>query len=449
MLGGLPVPRLGRLQVARGGRLGAGSCARPGARAHAPTRRSTLVAAAQRPDGYLNTFVQVARRRARYRDLRGATSCTASATSIQAAVAWQRALGDDRLLEVAMRAVGPRRPGARAAAGATGSTAIPRSRWRSSSCTGPPASGATSSWRACLIDRRGQACSAPAGSGRATGRTTRPSATRRRSRGTPSASCTSTAVRSTWRPRLGDDELLEAVIRRWRDMVATRTYLTGGLGSRHRDEAFGDPFELPPDRAYTETCAAIASVMLAWRLLLATGDPACADAIERTHLQRRAARAVARRDALLLRQPAAAPDGPGRRRPGDGERAPWYPVRLLPAEPDAHARARGSSASRRRDRTGSRCTSTRRPRSLPTCPAATARLAIETDYPWDGRVGDHRRGAAGAAVDASLRVPGWCRTASLAGPDEGDGRPAAGGATDRAVGRSGRREPGAPATPWC
>ena len=65
-------------------------------------------------------------------------------------------------------------------------------------------------------------------------------------------------------------------------MIATRTYLTGGLGSRHNDEAFGDPYELPPDRAYAETCAAIASVMLAWRLLLATGDPACADVIERT-----------------------------------------------------------------------------------------------------------------------------------------------------------------------
>ena len=53
------------------------------------------------------------------------------------------------------------------------------------------------------------------------------------------------------------------------------------MGSRHRDESFGDPFELPPDRAYAETCAAIASVMLAWRLLLATGEAGYADAIER------------------------------------------------------------------------------------------------------------------------------------------------------------------------
>ena len=67
-------------------------------------------------------------------------------------------------------------------------------------------------------------------------------------------------------------------------MLATRMYLTGGVGSRHRDEAFGDPYELPPDQAYTETCAAIASVMLAWRLLLATGDPRARRLIERTIL---------------------------------------------------------------------------------------------------------------------------------------------------------------------
>ena len=30
-------------------------------------------------------------------------------------------------------------------------------------------------------------------------------------------------------------------------------------------QAFGDDFVLPPDRAYSETCAGVASVMLAWR----------------------------------------------------------------------------------------------------------------------------------------------------------------------------------------
>jgi hypothetical protein len=79
----------------------------------------------------------------------------------------------------------------------------------------------------------------------------------------------------------GDAELLATSIRRWEDMVATKTYLTGGNGSRHSDEAFGDRFELPPDRAYNETCAAIASFHWSWRLLLATGEARYADLMER------------------------------------------------------------------------------------------------------------------------------------------------------------------------
>lgn len=80
----------------------------------------------------------------------------------------------------------------------------------------------------------------------------------------------------------GDDELLKAVSRQWEHAVARRMYLTGGMGAHHQDEAFGEDYELPPDRAYAETCAGIASVMLSWRLLLATGDLRHADLIERT-----------------------------------------------------------------------------------------------------------------------------------------------------------------------
>jgi DUF1680 family protein len=80
----------------------------------------------------------------------------------------------------------------------------------------------------------------------------------------------------------GDTELLQAVIRQYDRTLARRTYITGGMGSHHQDEAFGEDFELPPDRSYCETCAAIASVMLSWRLLLATGRPTYADVIERT-----------------------------------------------------------------------------------------------------------------------------------------------------------------------
>ena len=78
----------------------------------------------------------------------------------------------------------------------------------------------------------------------------------------------------------GDRKLLAAQEAMWEDMVYTKMYVNGGLGSRHKDEAFGDSYELPNDRAYAETCASIANFMWSWRLLLATGKSRYADVME-------------------------------------------------------------------------------------------------------------------------------------------------------------------------
>lgn len=80
----------------------------------------------------------------------------------------------------------------------------------------------------------------------------------------------------------GDRSLLDASIRRWDDMVATKTVISGGNGARMLKEAFGEGYELPSDQSYNETCAAVAQIHWSWRLLLATGEARYADLIERT-----------------------------------------------------------------------------------------------------------------------------------------------------------------------
>ncbi|MFC7534482.1 glycoside hydrolase family 127 protein [Actinoplanes sp. GCM10030250] len=135
----------------------------------------------------------------------------------------------------------------------------------------------------------------------------------------------------------GDDELLDAVMRQWRRTVARRVYVTGGIGSRHQDEAFGEDFVLPPDRAYSETCAGVGSVMVAWRLLLASGDPACADLIERTLYNVIATSPAADGKAFFYantlhrREIGEMPD-PDRPnpRPTATVRAPWFEVSCCP-----------------------------------------------------------------------------------------------------------------------
>lgn len=136
---------------------------------------------------------------------------------------------------------------------------------------------------------------------------------------------------------LGDDALADAVERQWHHTVATRTYITGGMGSHHQDEAFGADYELPPDRAYSETCAGIGSNMLSWRLLLQHGDTKYADLLERTLLNnvmaspREDGRAFYYTNTLHQRVPGTVPDEDELNvRALSSLRAPWFEVSCCP-----------------------------------------------------------------------------------------------------------------------
>jgi len=65
----------------------------------------------------------------------------------------------------------------------------------------------------------------------------------------------------------GDAEWLEVSLRLWSEMVAHKTYVTGGLGSSELNEGFTSAYDLPVKTVYAETCAAIGSVLWNHRLL--------------------------------------------------------------------------------------------------------------------------------------------------------------------------------------
>ncbi len=64
-----------------------------------------------------------------------------------------------------------------------------------------------------------------------------------------------------------DRGLAEACRRLWRNVTRRRMYVTGGVGSSAFGEAFTFDSDLPNDRAYTETCAAVGLVFWAHRML--------------------------------------------------------------------------------------------------------------------------------------------------------------------------------------
>ena len=80
----------------------------------------------------------------------------------------------------------------------------------------------------------------------------------------------------------GDSSYIKAIDRIWDNIVSKKMYITGGIGARHQGGAFGDNYELPNLSAYCETCAAIGSVYMNYRLFLLHGDAKYFDVLERT-----------------------------------------------------------------------------------------------------------------------------------------------------------------------
>ena len=65
----------------------------------------------------------------------------------------------------------------------------------------------------------------------------------------------------------GDEVLEKAVRDLWHNVTRRQMYITGGVGAQSYGESFSVDYDLPNDRAYTETCAAIGLVFWAKRML--------------------------------------------------------------------------------------------------------------------------------------------------------------------------------------
>jgi DUF1680 family protein len=202
----------------------------------------------------------------------------------------------------------------------------------------------------------------------------------------------------------GDRELLAAAERLWDDAFGTKTYLTGAHGSRHRDEAFGDPYELPPDRAYAESCAAIASFHWNWRMLLATGGVRYADEMERVLYNGIAVASALDGRRFFYSNPLQLRTGhDGSDEDSPSERLPWYScaccppnlARLIASLHGYVATVDGDGVQVHLYGAG-------------TIETERATLSVRTAYPWDGQVVIAVAASTSGEWTLSLRVPAWC-----------------------------------------
>ncbi len=212
----------------------------------------------------------------------------------------------------------------------------------------------------------------------------------------------------------GDDRLLRRSQLAWDSMVGQKSYLTGGIGSRWEGEAFGAPYELSPDRAYSETCAAQGVVQWSWRLLLATGEARYADHIERTLFNAFAPGINLAGDRFFYvntLQLRAGTIGEDHRDPVDGRQA-WFGCACCPPSIMRTTSAlHGYLATA--DDAGLQVHQYAAGTLAADLPAGRFQVTVDTAYPVDGRVTVRVVDAPAGEVTLSLRVPGWCSDAQL------------------------------------
>ncbi|MFJ9898160.1 glycoside hydrolase family 127 protein [Streptomyces sp. NPDC091280] len=375
-----------------------------------------LIAAAQREDGYLQTYYQLGGGEP-WTEPGWGHELYCAGHLIQAAVAHHRATGSDRLLRVARRLADHIHsvfgPGKRA----------------DSVCGHPEVETAlvelyrTTSERRYLdlarhlLDRRGHG-TLSSGDDRGHDRDPGPEFWQDHAPVREATEVVGHAVRQLYllagaadlAAETGDPELGAAVRRLWRDMAATKTYLTGGVGSRHDWEAFGDAHELPADRAYAETCAAIASIHFSWRMALLTGEARYSDLVERTLFNGFLAGTGLDGRTWLYVNPLHR-RARSHERPGDqsAHRTPWFRcaccppnvMRLLASLPHYFATTGDDGLYLHQYATG-------------VYGGDGLAVRVVTDYPWDGTVTVTVEEAVTASMTLALRVPEWCAEYSLA-----------------------------------
>jgi DUF1680 family protein len=356
----------------------------------------TEIEDAQQPDGYLNTYFTFEKAKDRYSNLKDMHELYCAGHLIQAAVAHHRATGSDRLLNVTIRLAdhicntfGLEEEGKKPLT--DGHEEIELALVELARDTGEARYREMAQF---FVDIRGRG----AIGGNAYHQDHQPFRDLERMTGHAVRMVYYTSGATDLFLETGELALRTALDRLWDNMVHKQMYVSGGIGSRHEGEAFGRDYELPNERAYTETCAAIGSVMWNWRMLAISGEAKYADVMELA-LYNAVLPGLSLDGQSYFYENPLADDGTHRRQAWFGcACCPPNVARLLSSLPGyfysvsaegiwVHLYAEGTANL-----------------TLPDGRAVSLRQ--ETRYPWDGEVNITVDGE--GEFSLFLRIPEWC-----------------------------------------
>jgi DUF1680 family protein len=204
---------------------------------------------------------------------------------------------------------------------------------------------------------------------------------------------------------LGDESLKKACEAVWRDVTTKRMYVTAGVGPSASNEGFTKDYDLPNDTAYAETCASVALIFWAQRMLNIDCDGAYADILELA-LYNGALSGLSREGTRYFYQNPLESDG-------GHTRWEWHPcpcctmnVARLVASVGGYFYSTGENAL------AVHLYGTNK--AAMTLDGRRVRISQQADYPWSGKATIQIDPDEPATFTLKLRIPGWARSFSVA-----------------------------------
>src|SRR5687768_8509450 len=201
-----------------------------------------------------------------------------------------------------------------------------------------------------------------------------------------------------------DAKIKAAGDRIWDNLVASKLYLTGGIGAAGGHEGFGNPYDLPNMSAYNETCASIGMDYWNHRQFLLHGDAKYIDIMERTLYNGLISGVSLDGKTFFYPNPLESN--------GQHARAEWFGVaccpgnitRFMASVPGYIYATRGNDVYVNLYAAGTADIET---------PAGAVKVVQATRYPWDGAVKMTVTPQRAHRFAVNVRIPGWARNEAV------------------------------------
>ena len=195
-----------------------------------------------------------------------------------------------------------------------------------------------------------------------------------------------------------DTGYMNAMKKVWEDVVYRNMYITGGIGSSGSNEGFTVDYDLPNEEAYCETCASVGMVFWNQRMNLLTGDSKYVDILERSLYNGALDGLSLKGDRFFYGNPLASM--------GNYSRSEWFGTACCPANIARLVESVGNYIYAKSDDAF----------WINLFVGSTASFSIknekihvkqETNYPWDGKVQISVIPEKKAEFELNIRIPGW------------------------------------------